>query len=446
MVLLAEHILVVLGVMAVALAMVLALQQRRAPQSSAAWVLFIILLPYVAVPVFLMLGFRKARGRVLPLRFLPMPGAVPVTHPLARALTAQQEAPAASGGNALVLHETPGAARDALDEVIAGAARSIDALFYIVAPDDSGRRFITLLTEKAQVGVRVRLSLDALGSLHRPRAELATLAAAGGEVRVFAPLLRWRPDTKINLRNHRKLLIADGQTVWAGGRNIADDYLTSAPGVWEDLSFSARGPVVQSFADIFAADWGEAPAPLPPSGPKGDAALQLMPAGPDDPLDLLHDALVTAIHRADRRVWIATPYFLPTEPLALALASAARRGVEVHIHLPAKSNQWTADLARGPFLREMAAGGCRILRHAPGMLHAKAGLVDDAGWIGSANFDVRSMLLNYEFGLMAYDAGTVAALERWFHALLPLAVEGAPRTGRPRRLIESIFRLGAPIL
>jgi cardiolipin synthase len=447
MYLLLEHIVVVLGVLAVAVAMILALQQRRSPQSSAAWILFIILVPYVAVPVFLVLGFRKQGRRFDPIRFSqpPQPGAGE-----AAGLFTRLGASAVTGGNRLVLQDDPAAAQAALDEVIAGATGRLDALLYIVADDDSGRRFVQQLAQKAASGVAVRLGIDWLGSLHRPRRDLAAFVRAGGEVRYFSPLRRLRDSGRLNLRNHRKMVIADGARVWAGGRNVGEDYLASPPGVWRDLSFTASGPVVRAYADVFSADWHmtgpAAPEPPPPPPPAGDSVLQLVPAGPDEALDALHDGLVSAIHRADRRIWLATPYFVPTEALSLSLVTAARRGVEVRLILPATSNQWTADLARGAYLHEAAQAGCRICRYGPGMMHAKAGLIDDMGWVGSANFDVRSMLLNFETALMIYDRPTVAVLERWFETLMPDCVEGAEPSGLPRRILEGIFRLGAPIL
>ena len=454
-----EHILIVLGVMAVALSMVLALQNRRTPQSSAAWILFIILLPYIAVPVFLMLGFRK-RGRRRLIRFHQPEASASaprtlVPQALADTFAALGAAPALAG-NHLVLHDTPEAARAALNATIDSADLRIDVLLYVLARDGSGRAFLNRLTDQARRGVTVRLGLDWLGTLSHPRRELAAFRAAGGQVHYFSPLLHLSRREQLNLRNHRKLVLADGVRVWSGGRNVGDDYLASAPGEWSDLSFTLTGPAVQGFADLFTTDW---PAPeqvapdLPaaeatpvPVEPTGAALVQLVASGPDERLDVLHDGLVNAIHRADARVWIATPYFVPTEALAQALCLAARRGVDVRILLPARSNQWTTDLARGAYLREAARAGCKIRLFTPGMMHGKAGLIDAAGWVGSANFDVRSMLLNFEMALMVYDPQSIAALADWFAGIEADCIDGPRPAHRLRRLVEAIFRLGAPIL
>lgn len=291
--------------------------------------------------------------------------------------------------------------------------------------------------------------LDRLGALRRPKAALDRLRAAGGEVRYFSPFLHRVGHGHFNLRNHRKMVIADLTEVWAGGRNVGDVYLAQGHD-WIDLSFSLKGAVVQTYADVFAADWGVTGAAHNNMSAQnqtiGSVTAQLVPSGPDTPDDPLHDALVCAIHRAEQSIWLTTPYFLPTEALLHALATAARRGVDVRIMLPQRSNQWVTDLARGAYLRDLNAAGCVILRLRQGMLHAKAGMIDDLAWVGSANFDLRSMLLNFETSLMLYDAATVTALRNWFSGLEPHCDDSVISPSLPRRFIEGIFRLGAPIL
>lgn len=443
-----SHIVVVLGIVLVGIAMLFVLQQRRSPQSAAAWLLFILLVPYLAIPVFLSLGFRKRGAGFPPIRFGPISRVTPSPHPVAKALQAFG-VPPASDGNHVSLHFTPEIAHAALFHTIAQAQTRLDITFYLLDNDASGRSFVEALIEKAQAGVMVRLMLDRLGALHRPKAELERLRAAGGEVRYFSPFLHRLGKGHLNLRNHRKMMIADLREVWAGGRNIGDAYLVDGHD-WIDLSFTLLGPTVQTYADVFAADWdviGSAPAePMVHRAAEGSVAAQLVPCGPDTPDDPLHDAVVVAIHRAETSIWLTTPYFLPTEDLLQALATAARRGVDVRIMLPQKSNQWVADLARGAYLRELQAAGCVILRLRQGMLHAKAGMIDNLAWVGSANFDVRSMLLNFESALMLYEADTIAALCAWFRDMEPLCDQGVISPSLPRRFTEGIFRLGAPIL
>jgi len=299
--------------------------------------------------------------------------------------------------------------------------------------------------------VKVRLNLDRLGSMKRPRKSLDDLQAAGGEVRYFSPFIHPPDNGHMNLRNHRKIVIADRARVWAGGRNIGDHYLMAKDGTWTDLSFSLSGPAVQSFIDIFASDWDVTGKAVTgdldrEDGVVGAAGLQVVPSGPDEPRDILYLVLTSMIHRARERVWISTPYFVPTEPLQLALASAVRGGADVRIMIPEKSNQRTTDFARGPYLRDLQEAGATILRHQGGMLHAKAGLIDNTGWVGTANFDVRSLLLNFEIAMFLHDADSTGQLESWFEQQFRRCEPGLADAGLPRRVIEGVFRLGAPVL
>jgi cardiolipin synthase A/B len=296
--------------------------------------------------------------------------------------------------------------------------------------------------------------MDRLGTGRGPARALRELRAAGGDVRFYSPLMQLPGSGHMNLRNHRKMLIADGVRVFSGGMNIGKHYLNPAPskGDWTDLSFTLEGVAVRSFSDVFRSDWevvsGEKldPALPVPSATAGNATVQLVPSGPDIEQDPLHDGLIRALHMAESRIWIVTPYFVPTEQLGLALTIAARRGVDVRILVPIKSNQRLADFARGGYLREMHEAGAQILYYTGDMIHAKGGVIDDLAFAGSANFDVRSMLLNFEMVLFAYDAATVADMSDWFHALSAHCIKETPPSGLLRRVAEGLFRLGAPVL
>lgn len=444
-----QHVLVVGGFLAAAAMVVMVLQQRRTPQSAVAWLLFLVVLPYAAVPIFVALGFRKATARANRIRFTQGAeedaGSDTSVGPLFHALGGAR----VQDGNRIELQDTPASAQAALDTVLDSASERLDILFYIIDNDPSGRRFVSRLTELAESGVEVRLSLDRLGTLSRPKPELRQLSEAGGKIRFFSPIFEPPARGHMNLRNHRKLVVADRRVAWSGGRNVGDLYFDAEKG-WSDLSYTVTGPVVQNLLDVFHSDWaalGQDAGPQDWQGePAGAARLQVLPAGPDDPGDVFHDGMVSAIHRADRRVWIATPYFVPTEPLLQALSTAARRGVDVRILVPLHSNKRITDFARGAYLRDLARAGAKVLCYRDGMLHAKTGVVDDAAWVGSANFDVRSMLLNFEMVLFAYDADTVAQLSEWFTRHAAAADEGVDRAKLPRRVLEGVFRLGAPVL
>lgn len=431
---------------------VILMQERRSPQSTLAWILAMLAVPWLAVPLFLMLGTRKIGRR--------MKRPAPIRKDFASSRSATFEALGAfpaREGNRVALIDRPDAAMAELLDLVRSAQKSIDAQYYIVGDDAEGRAFVNALVAKARDGVRVRLMVDRIGTLHPPLLEIERLKIAGGQFHWQAPLINRWGRGGLNLRNHRKALIVDGKRLLTGGMNVAADYMRLAPArpdlppAFDDLVLRVEGPAVADYAEVFRTDWrySGGPAseavPLPSPSHPGRERVQLVPAGPDRPLDGLHLGMVHAIHRANQRIWLATPYFLPTEALSSALATAARRGLDVRILLPKKSNHPMTDFARGAFLRELEAEGCRVLM-LPHMLHAKAGIFDEMAWVGTANLDVRSLQINFETALMLYGQATVSQVEDWFESRFAQSSEGLEKAGTLRRLGEGLFRLSAPLL
>ncbi|OCX58198.1 hypothetical protein BFP70_19290 [Thioclava sp. SK-1] len=425
----------------------LVLQEHRPPQSTLAWLVFIALLPYVAVPAFLALGVRKRRAA----RHLPPMCPIDAPPGLQSLLTGYGIA-APTCGNTISLQTEGKEAYHAVMDVVAGAQHSIWITLYALGDDPVGRAFCDALRQRADEGVQVCLILDWVGALRRPRQALRALRHAKGQVCIYSPLLHGPFGGRANLRNHRKMVIADGTRVWAGGRNIAHDYLgpTPDPTRWQDLSFILSGPAASGFCDLFINDWRAAggTALTCPEEPAemGQAQMRLLPSGPDTARDPLHDALIYTCHNASQKIWIVTPYFIPTDGLMQALSMAGRRGLDVRIVVPETSNQRFADLARGAYMRGLAADGCRIFMVPDAMVHAKAVLIDDHVFIGSANFDARSLMLNFELMLMTQDSSTRAQLEHWVRSLLSQSQEQVPVSRGLRRLIESLVRLTSPML
>lgn len=427
---------------------VLLLRQRRTPQSAVAWLLFFILLPYIAVPLFLMLGFRK-RGKRYPeaqfRRHRPqLTGCGP---PLADFLC-RSGCPPPSKGNSFTLIAGASIAFEHVMSAVSQARTAIDAGFYLVSDDSVGAAFVNALADKAAEGVSVRLNIDRLGGWSRPRGAIRRLIDLGGMVHYASPFLHAPENGHINLRNHRKNLIVDAETVIAGGMNIGRDYMSeTGAGCWIDASYLVRGPVVQDHADIFESDWhsrleiSEAIA----TPERGSAILQFAVSGPDTRYDAIHDGLVFAVHNARQRVWIVSPYFIPTDELMTALRMAARRGVDVAVLMPLQSNHRLADIARGSFARQLSDDGCRILYHSQ-MVHAKCGVIDDMAWIGSANFDIRSMLLNFEQALFMYDSASVTKMADCFLKLTAGCEIRKHPDGMLRRTAEALFRLTSPVM
>ena len=427
------------------------MRQRRNPSAAIAWVLFIVLVPYVALPAYLVFGTRKR-----PRPRLPAP---PVTARLPEvggwvvraALALGQPAPAPY--SELRIHADGDEAFRALLEVLDGARHTIDLCTFILTADAVGRVVVERLCQKARQGVRVRVLVDGLGRLMAGGADLRPVTEAGGECAVFVPPLTSPLRGRSNLRDHRKLLLVDasrpGARLWTGGRNLANEYFGGTAGhqPWRDLSFDLTGALLQQARELFEADWAFAThrsasvrspvcdEPQPP----GDGA-QLIASGPDQADDTVQALLVTAAYAARQRIAMVTPYFVPDADLLRALCLAARRGVDVQLLLPARSNHRLSDIARARALRALTQAGARVW-FAPGMLHAKLIVVDEGlALAGSANIDTRSLFLNYELMFAFRRGADVTAFFAWFEReRVPASRYHATEPGMLRDIAEGLL-------
>jgi len=267
----------------------------------------------------------------------------------------------------------------------------------------------------------VRLLVDALGSLGLGRF-LRPIKRAGGEVRHFLPLSLWQ-GWSLNLRNHRKILVVDGDIGFTGGLNIGDEYLdgTAHLGRWRDTHLRLQGPSVANLEEVFADDWAfTTRGPLEPVPPVAAVAgaeqkVQIVPSGPDDRGEAIFNVFFTAISTAHTRIDLTTPYFIPDMAILVALKSAALRGVRVRMIIPGHSDQPLTATASRSYAEELMDAGMQIYRYGPGMIHAKILLIDDAfASVGTANMDVRSFRLNFEVNALIYGGSAVADLKRSF--------------------------------
>lgn len=385
------------------------LLQKRSPSGTIAWLLMILFMPYVGVPLYLVFGGRKMRRQAASKSLLDLGAdhAIPEerAHILDRILRTYS-IPGASEGHSVRLCGNGVERFGAMDELIRSAKRNIFLETFIYQTDEVGRHFLQLLAEKAQSGVDVRVLMDGVGSLHTPGRFFRPLLEAGGKVSVFLPVLHRPFRGRTNLRNHRKITIVDNRCVMAGGANIGMEYMGPCryEKRWKDLAFVLEGPSVSHWVNVFAGDWEfaakEALSPellhVPERASPGSAAVQMVPSGPDVPSDALSDIFLSMIYAAKRRFWVVTPYFVPDEAMCKALVLAARRRVDVRVILPKNSNHPLPDIVRGLPLRQIQQAGGLIMFYTPSMMHAKMLLMDDeAAVLGSANLDIRSLLLNY---------------------------------------------------
>ncbi|MCC6136001.1 MAG: cardiolipin synthase [Candidatus Contendobacter sp.] len=452
--------------------------ERRSPTATLAWLLALLFMPYFGFIVYLLLGPRRLRRRRL--RYgRARDRLIQSTHRLDRARAIASGFPAAGLERQLAtllertgqgaptpavsatLLESGDACYSALETAITAARHHVHLEYYLWQPDAVGIRLRDVLIEKARAGVQVRLLLDAIGSDRISNRFLQPVRDAGGETAWFNPLSlrRLRPN-HINFRTHRKIVVCDGRIGFTGGINISAEHSATAsgPSAWRDTHLRIEGEPVHRLQFIFLEDWYFATDQAPftpeffPQFPESSTGpwVQIVESGPDNTRQAIARLYFAAIAGAQQRVLLATPYFVPSEALTAALISAALRGVEVRILVPKQSDSRLVTAAARSYYDELTSAGVRIDQYGPGMLHAKLLVVDErVAAMGSANFDNRSLALNFEVMAVSYDAGLAERLTSSFEADLHQAsryVKPGRRATFSQRLGESMARLLSPLL
>ncbi len=450
-----------------------AVMETRTAQGTIAWVVSLILMPYIAVPAYWVFGRTKFAGYVTARRAELLKMNV-VARKLAEEFDRQRMKTKAGRSEELLLERlaklpftahneatllVDGTATfDAIFAAIAAAKDYILVQFYIIHDDGLGGRLRDALIAKAREGVRCFVLYDEIGS-GRLRRYCAVLRAAGVKIEPFHTTKGIANRFQLNFRNHRKIVIVDGLVGFVGGHNVGDEYLglDRKVGPWRDTHVRVEGPVVQCVQVSWIEDWhwalgtepGELNWRLPPARKAGIGALCL-PSGPADELETATLFFLHAINSAKERLWIASPYFVPDEQFISALQLAALRGVDVRILTPEKPDNAMVRLSGFSYLRETEPCGIKWFRHQPGFMHQKVLLVDhDYCSIGTANFDNRSFRLNFEITMGFYDqdfASQVATmLENDFANSKPAAAQELIDAGFFFRLRVRIARLLAPV-
>jgi len=463
MIYIAHHLSTLLGFVLALLLFSHVLLEKRSPSSTLAWILFIFFVPYLGIPFYLVFGGRKMARLMKAKDFLYEGEGDPresASNHIAEKILAGSGVPPACRGNQVTLLETGEKAYASLIQLIEGAEQSLQVATFILGNDPVGHDILERLGKKAAEGVQVRLLLDAFGCFGFPRQRLARFREQGGELARFMPMLHFPFRGRSNLRNHRKMAIADRKYAILGGMNLAEEYMGPVPlaSRWRDLSLRLEGPGVGAVDNVFQSDWefaAKSSTSVSPSDDEvkrdtssaGPITVQVAGSGPDSDGDPLYDAYLTEIFRSTKRIWIATPYFVPDDAITRGLELAARRGVDVRILVPRESNHRLADLARGSCLRQIEQAGGKIHLFNGGMMHAKATLIDDdCAVVASANLDMRSLFLNYEIAVFLYSGESVDQLSEWFISLGKESTVGCPKVARARELMEGMARLVSPLL
>lgn len=458
------------------LSIIHAINYSRTPQGTVAWCIALISFPPVALPAYWLVGrtrfygYREAirdalqqhqgyaeSARVAFEPYIVGDEKLPPSLRVYDALTTYRF----THSNKLDLLIDGEATFDAIFDAIENAEEYVLVQFFTLVDDDLGQQLKNRLIAQAQQGRRVYLLYDSIGSYALSRRYVRELREAGVRVAAFRTGRAVINPFRINFRNHRKIVVVDGKVAFVGGLNVSDIYMGKNPhfGHWRDTHVRVKGPAVQIIQGVFSADWYWATSeflqnnniePTPVRGKKSSAVLPL-PTGPVDDHSACSLFFVNAIHRAKKRIWIASPYFIPDESIRSALELAVLRGVDVRILLPDRQDHLVVYLAMFAFVQLMQDSDVPIYRYENGFLHQKALIADDLmAAVGTANLDNRSFGLNFEITLISTDPEFVSDVDAMFTEDFAnsklAALDELSSRGFHVRIAARIARLFAPIL
>jgi cardiolipin synthase len=425
-------IVAAIGIVAAAAASIHALLHKRRPQSAFGWIAVCLTLPLLGTFLYYLFGINRVETRarkllthhpesLCPTEYVGTPP--PQLAPLARLGSAVTGWPL-TAGNRVEMLEDAEAIFAAMIAAIDAAREYVYFATYIFDAGPLGQRFAAALTAAARRGVDVRVLLDGFGEWYSLRRASKLLHDTPVRFARFLPPRLWPPTVNINLRNHRKSLVIDGMDAFTGGINVRDRYLAASPvDRIFDLHFRVSGPVVTQIETVFLRDWQFATGDSVTTArhtpkPCGSALCRVVADGPDGTLDRLTALLTGAIGSARQRVAIMTPYFLPPRELVAPLQAAALSGIDVAVVLPERNNLPYVHRATRHMLWELLERGVNVYYQPPPFVHSKLFYVDDYyAQIGSANFDPRSLRLNFEMNVEVYDRDTVTRLAEHFETI-----------------------------
>jgi cardiolipin synthase len=414
------------AVWAIVMAVVIVLQ-RRSPAATIAWMLVLAFLPIFGYVVYRLIGpqrleRKKLRRRLNRKLIEEATGALheielesPMRHreQLAQIGIAAGEPPPLRA-TSIDLYCDGRGKYDAVIAAVDAAKHHVHIEYYIWEPDQIGKRLRDRLVARAKDGIEVRVIVDSTGSHGARRGFFKGLVAAGGEVSWFNPVslfaLRRR---RADFRSHRKIVVCDGEVGFMGGMNVADAQTSEFSGdtAWRDTHVRITGSTVRALQRVFVEDWAYSTDKVLPFEPpyfpnptgEGGEVVQIVSSGPDLATFSVHKMYFAAINQAAHRVWLTTPYFVPDEAILSAIVSAAMRGVDVRLIVPAKGDSRLVDLAARSYFPEVLEAGARLFEYTPRFVHAKTMVIDDdVAIVASANLDNRSFRLDFELAAVMY--------------------------------------------
>jgi len=451
------------------------LLENRNPAKSLSWVLVLLFIPIIGVFFYLLLGQDYRKKKIISKKSIRSVIDRPIASfdlnkldrslmndnqlNLVKMLYKNSEA-AGYAFNKVDVFSDGESTFQAVFEAIRQAKDHIHIEFFIFDDDKISNQLRELLILKAHEGVRVRMIYDYWGSFNLSKKYLRSLKEAGVYYRPFLPF-RWRisRSSKINYRNHRKLVIIDGKTGFTGGLNVADRYIYgNSLGKWRDTFVRLEGSVVHGLQLLFMVDWFfvdrkliDGPEYFPEPLKYEQNLIQLVNSGPDSDWEAIMQGIASAISTATKYVYIHSPYYMPTDIIDTCMQMAALSGVDVRLMIPERSDSRLSDASSNSYLGPALDAGVRVYRYNNGFLHSKAIVIDDfISIIGSCNLDERSFVQNFEANAFIYDPVTASHLKELFMKdtlnCEELSLEGWTNRKRRQKLKESFARLFSPLM
>jgi len=411
----------------------------RTPQSAIGWAIALVIMPFIAIPLFLVFGESRFSGytRAGTGKSPALDEALKATVRHLDGYRAEVRGLCADGSkvarNISLLPPTSGnrvrllidgqQTFDAIFEAVGSARESVWVQFFIIHDDILGRELAARLLAAAARGVECLVMFDQVGSKKLPPEWCAKLVEGGVKVQPFVTNRQFGRHFQMNFRNHRKLLVVDGAVAFVGGLNAGDEYMGRSKkfGPWRDTHLRIEGPSVAGFQMTFLEDWNYATKSVPDyrlrSASVGETVVFPVASGPAEDWGAAAAVYLSVIQDAKRRLWLASPYFVPASPLLYAICHAALRDVDVRIILPQMADHLLPWLSSFTYYPKLQAAGVKVWRYQPGFMHQKVLLADDDfAIVGSINLDYRSFMLNFELSAAVQDRAFAVDVEHMFLA------------------------------
>ncbi|NDV79588.1 cardiolipin synthase [Dysgonomonas sp. 511] len=471
----ASNVILIFQILYVATAlgtMIVIISENRNPLKTISWVLVLLLLPLVGLIIYYFFGEDGRKQRLISHKMhkrlnrhsiarkelLETLSPPPEYKGLVNLLNRMKASPL-YGGSKVTFYSDGASKFDALCEELEKAQKHIHIQYYIFLSDETGHRIRDILVRKAAEGLEVRFIYDDVGSWKAKRKFFEDMEKHGILVQPFLKVAFKILTSRVNYRNHRKVVVIDGKVGFVGGMNIADRYIYGIKhGIWRDSHIKVEGKAVAGLQTAFLIDWYSSRREFlasdsyyPPLESKGDNLMQIVTSGPVGQFKDIHLGILHAISNAKECIYIQTPYFIPTDSLMLAIQMASMRGVDVRLMIPRHSDTTFVHIASMSFLKEILDVKVSVYFFEAGFLHSKLMVIDNSLTItGSANMDVRSFEHNFEIDAFIYNAETCRRAKEIFFGDMnqstQLTIEEWEKRSHIEKFKESVTRLFSPLL